>query len=51
MTIKNIILYNLLFPIFFVIIFVRFYKSQMINENELILYNIITREWIDYHEV
>lgn len=35
--------------IIFPILFNRLYKTQMIMDNKITLYNIITREWIDYH--
>jgi hypothetical protein len=48
--IANITLYNLIFPLFTIILFIRLYKFQQIKNNKLILYNRITREWIKYHE-
>jgi hypothetical protein len=46
--IKDIFFYSFLIPLFWVILMLRMYKTQVINENKLILYNVITREWINH---
>lgn len=47
MKIPNMMVWKVLIPILCIILSIRIYKTQCINANELMLYNIITREWIN----